>query len=248
MITVEKSRSWRAVGIAAALLLMAAGGYWVLSPAGEGTNAGGKPQAGNGLWPGMGNSASVVATGMPDLNPSLEADGRPVDVKESDWNALQAALKKHPNGQAEASRIVSFLRYQKAFETWQNLDEQRDAARRHEMARAIMSELPDRLRSGEFTLVEVALMGSVLLMDMESDETKRAQQVDAWQAKVGTLVKGSVAEAQSLSSTHETEFKRRRAAAFEEWQAKTDPAERSPAKLAQAMDDLQRTYNAGASN
>ena len=42
--------------------------------------------------------------------------------------------------------------------------------------------------------------------------------------------------------------KRRRASAFGDWQLKADPAERSPAKLSQAMEDIQRMYNSGASN
>ncbi len=248
MITVEKSHSWRWVAILAGVVSVAAGAYWALSPSGDGTGVGQTTQAGNGMWPGMGNSASVVASAAPDMSPPTLADGRPSDVKEDDWNALEAALKKQANAKAEASRIVSFLRYQKAFETWQNLDEQRDAAKRHEMARALMSELPDRFKSGEFTLVEVALMGTVLLADLESDEAKRNQQVEAWQAKVGTFVKNPNEEDQAASGTRDTEFMRRRAAAFEEWQAKTDPNERSPAKLTQAMDEVQRAYNTGGSN
>ena len=248
MITVEKSRSWQGVAIAAALAAVAAGAYWALAPSNDGGAANGTGNAGNGMWPGMGNSASVVASGAPELNPPVLADGRPSDLTEADWQSLEAALKKQPNAKAEATRIVSYLRYQKAFETWQNLDEQRDARRRHEMAESLMGELPDRLKSGEFTLIEATLMGAVLLADLETDEAKRNQRVEAWQAKVGTMVQNPDDEAQMAAVNRETEFKRRRASAFGDWQVKADPAERSPAKLSQAMEDIQRMYNSGASN
>jgi hypothetical protein len=252
MITVEKSRSWQGVAISAALAAAAAGAYWAFAPSNDGGAAQGNSNAGNGMWPGMGNSASVVATGAPDLNPPVLADGRPSDLSEADWNSLEAALKRQPNAKAEATRIVSYLRYQKAFETWQNLDEQRDARKRRQMAEALMSELPERMKSGEFTLVEATLMGVVLVADMEPDEAKRTQRAEAWQAKVGSMVGGMVAnpedEAQMAALNRETEFKRRRASAFGDWQLKTEPAERSPAKLSQAMEDIQRMYNSGASN
>ena len=130
--------------------------------------------------------------------------------------------------------------------------EQRDARKRRQMAEALMSELPERMKSGEFTLVEATLMGVVLVADMEPDEAKRTQRAEAWQAKVGSMVGGMVAnpedEAQMAALNRETEFKRRRASAFGDWQLKTEPAERSPAKLSQAMEDIQRMYNSGASN
>jgi len=252
MITVEKSRSWQGLAIAAALAAAAAGAYWAFGPSNDSGTAQSASSAGNGMWPGMGNSASVVASGLPELNPPVLADGRPADLSEADWNALEAALKRQPNAKAEAARIVSYLRYQKAFETWQNLDEQRDARKRREMAEALMSELPERMKSGEFTLVEATLMGVVLVADMEPDETKRAQRAEAWQAKVGSMVSAMVTnpedETQMAALNRETEFKRRRASAFGEWQLKTDPAERSPAKLSQAMEDVQRMYNSGAAN
>lgn len=248
MITVEKSRSWRGVAIAAALAAVTAGAYWALGPSGDATHADRGGSVGNGMWPGMGNSASVAVGGAPDLHPPVLANGRPSDLSEDDWSALEAALKKQANAKGEATRIVSYLRYQKAFETWQNLDEQRDARRRHEMAESLMGELPDRLKSGEFTLIEATLMGAVLLADLETDEAKRNQRVEAWQAKVGTMVQNPDDEAQMAAVNRETEFKRRRASAFGDWQAKTDPNERSPAKLSQAMEDVQRMYNSGASN
>ncbi len=248
MITVEKSRSWQGVAIAAALAAAAAGAYWAFAPSNDGGAANGTGNAGNGMWPGMGNSASVVATGAPELNPPVLADGRPSDLSEADWNSLEAALKRQPNAKAEATRIVGYLRYQKAFETWQNLDEQRDARKRRQMAEALMSELPERMKSGEFTLVEATLMGVVLVADMEPDEAKRTQRAEAWQAKVGSMVANPEDEAQMAALNRETEFKRRRASAFGDWQVKTDPAERSPAKLSQAMEDIQRMYNSGASN
>jgi hypothetical protein len=248
MITVEKSRSWKGVAIAAALAAAAAGAYWAFAPSRDGGAANGVNNAGNGMWPSMGNSASVVATGTPEFNPPVLADGRPSDLNEADWHSLEAALAKQPNAKAEATRIVSYLRYQKAFETWQTLDEQRDVRKRREMAEALMSELPERMKSGEFTPVEATLMGVVLVAEMEPDEAKRTQRAEAWQAKVASTLANPEDEAQMTALNRETEFKRRRASAFGEWQLKTDPAERSPAKLSQAMQDVQRMYNSGASD
>jgi len=244
MITIEKTKSWQGVALLAALV--AAGGlaYWAFAPQGEGGPDGAASGAAGGLWSGW-SAASGAAAASSQAGGSLLADARLNGVSPEDQAALEAALKGQANAKVEAQRIVQYLKYQRSFETWQNLDELKDARQRSAMAQNLMNELPDRLKAGEFTLMEAALMGSVLIAEAESDEARRNQRVEAWQAQLPTLVPNYEDEARMAALNRETEYMRRRATAFGEWQASSDPAARSPAKLDQSMEEIRRAYNSG---
>ncbi len=247
MITYEKSN--RAVFVAAALALgLAAGaGVWYLQgdTAGEAAAPAGASDA----------SQAIGAWIQPDvplddmkksLHPPIAGDGRPEDVDPGDWDALNGALSKAGIEAKEGQRILSFLRFQHTFEAWQNLDEVKDADRRRRIGEALIAEVPDRLKSGEFTAIEANLMGAVLIAGVETDEQVRAKRMEEWQAYLNQVSPMPTDEKTLQAQFKQTEVARRLASAYDDWQ-KTDPADvnRAPGKLAQSFADVRRSINAG---
>lgn len=244
MITYQRSNFGKLIALAVVLAGVGAGAYWWSSKsdgdtppiASQGGDKGGAP---GWIQPGVGDDPEAM------LKPQVMSDGRPSDVQSEDWAALNAALSKQGMGKGEADRIVSYLRYQRSFESWQVLDEVKDAKKRQRMAQALLSEIPDRLGTGEFTALEANLMGAVLVADIETDETKRNQRLEELQAKFNTISPLTEDEAQIQAKARQTELKRRQALAFADWQAKTETADRTPAKLEQALEEVRRAYNSG---
>lgn len=240
----QPSSSKLVLAAAVAVAVIGAGAYWVTSGSATSGEGGVVLSSDSGLpgWP-------QASTGQPQpteaLQPAVLSDGRPSDVSTNDWAALQAALAKVGMTAADAERIVNYNRYQRSFESWQNLDQADDAARRRRMAQSLMNELPKHVSKGDFTLLEAMLIGSALIAEIEPDNARRTARLDAWQAEVLTVIPvQSEDEGQSKASTRETELKRRQALAFAEWQALTDPAQRTPARLEQAFEEVRRAYNA----
>lgn len=232
------------VAAAAALALIGAGVYWVTSGSPSTGQGGVVLSSSSGLpgWPqaSTGNPPPAVGTA-----PALQVDGRPSDVSADDWAALQAALTKVGMPATEAARIVDYNRYQRNFEAWQQLDQSQDPSRRRSVAQSLMNELPTRVGKGDFTLLEAMLIGSALIAEIEPDAARRTVRLGAWQAQVLTVLPvPTEEETRSNDATRETELKRRQSQAFADWQAKTDPAERTPARLEQALEEVRRAYNA----
>jgi hypothetical protein len=242
MITIEKNRSWTGVAIVAGIAVAGGLAWWALAPQG-GSGDAGAPGAKGAMW--QWSSASGASDGNAAPVTSILNDARWSNVNADDQATLEAALSKTPNAKAEAARIVSYVQYHRAFESWQGLDEQKQARERRQMAQALFKELPDRLKAGEFTLMEAALMGAVLIAESEPEEARRTQRVEAWQAQLATIVPNPEDEARMAAQNRETEYMRRRATAFGEWQSQTDPAQRTPAKLEQAMAEINRAYASG---
>jgi hypothetical protein len=244
MITYERSSTLRWALLA---LVVAAGGgaYWWWSHEGA-EGQGGVVLSGNkGGLPGWTQASTGGDDAAAALKPPILDDGRPSDIQSEDWSSLNAALQKQGSGKAEGERIVAYLRFQHSFESWQALEDPKDARKRHSMAQALLAEVPDRLAKGEFTPVEASIMTTVLLADLETDEIKRNQRIEDMQARLNTIKPQTEDEKVMQAQTRETELKRRQATAFAEWQAKTDPAERTQAKLDQSMEEIRRAYNSG---
>ncbi|MDO9237616.1 MAG: hypothetical protein Q7U28_16480 [Aquabacterium sp.] len=245
MITYQRSKALPLAALALAVAGAAGGAYWLWgheddSDAKPGVVLSSTKSAPGWIQPTAGNDDPTAT-----LKASIEGDGRPSDIEADDWAALNAALAKHGGQKGEGERIVSYLRFQHGFESWQVLDEAKDAKKRQRMAQALLSELPDRMKSGEFTPIEANLMSAVLLADIETDETKRNQRLEEWQGKLNAIAPLKEEDAASQAQARQTELKRRLATAFAEWQAKTVPSERTPAKLEQSFAEARRAYNSG---
>lgn len=246
MIKYERSNSRFVVmaGAGAAVVALAAAAWWMSSSSDDGVPAETvTSSASSGLWPraGVGDDAPMAAASVPMLG-----DGRPADISEEDWAALTAAMGKLGQTKEDAARLVSFVRYHNGFEKWQTIDAEKDARLRRRMAENLMNELPDRLKQGDFTLMEAAFMGAALIADLETDESRRNQALIQWQMKMATLVPDFENDVAIAKLSRETEWKRLQATAYADWQAQTDPTQRTPARLEQAMEEARRQFNSGA--
>jgi len=242
MITIEKNRSWTTVVIVGAVAAAGALAWWTISPQREPAEPTATTSTG-AMWQ-WSSASSAVA--QDNGGGSILADARLSGVTAEDMAALEASLgRSHANAKTEATRIVSYVQFNRTFEAWQGLDEQKEGRQRKQLAEGLFTELPARFKAGEFTLMEAALMGAVLIADAESDEARRTQRVESWQAQLATIVPNPEDEARMAAQNRETEYMRRRATAFGEWQSQTDPTLRTPAKLAQAMAEINRAYLAG---
>jgi hypothetical protein len=245
MITYDKSGKTPVVAGALVLVvgLVAGAWFWRSEQAVEApAAASGATSVGPGIWFRADSSDDVHHV----LNPDVASDGRPSDVDQGDWGSLNGALSKAGVDAKEAGRIVGFLRFQHSFEAWQNMDETRDADRRRRIAEALLAEVPDRLKSGDFTPIEANLMGAVLIAGLAGSEEVRAKKLEDWQAQLNQISPMPEDEKAFTALSKKTEFSRRLASAYDDWQ-KTPQGDsnRTPAKLEQAVADIRRQANSG---
>lgn len=245
MITYESNS--KPLWIAAGVLVSAAAVAAVWWSMGNGQVADGEVPSGQTAASGVSAWFQKAPVDQPEaaLTATTAEDGRPMDVDANDWAVLNAALLKHNYTANDARRITDFLRYQRAFEAWQNLDETKDAARRLSMARALYDELPEKLRAGDFVPVEANLMGAVLIAEIEKDENKRQQKLEALQAQLQQIQPISENEQALIAQNRQVEAQRRLTSAFSDWQLAQNPADRTPAKLEQAFAEARRATNSG---
>lgn len=161
--------------------------------------------------------------------PQVAEDGRPSDFTPEEWAALKDAMAQTPNPRAELDRVVKYLRFQKAFEQWQSLQDGPDVATRRKLAEKLLEQVPDRLAQAEVTYGEAALLQSALLADIEPNEALRQQLLEQAQARLGAA---APAAAPDLLYP---EYKRREAAIVAAYQALPE-ARRDPAQLTKDLD------------
>lgn len=149
--------------------------------------------------------ATTAPTTTTTVDTTVQADGRPADVAPGIWAALDSAAKSKPALKPEVDKVLSYMRFQRQFEQWQAMEDSRDAAQRHQLARNILAEMPDRLSRGEFSMSESLMMATVLMSDLEPDEKKREQQVDEWGRKMAQAVPQPADEAQILEQQKRVE-------------------------------------------
>lgn len=248
MITYQNDKIWQRPWFLAIVGCAAVAGavlWWMAhKDAPPDTATGASNTASGWLTPGTGSSNSTPTSG--GNTAPLLAEGRPTDVPETDWNALKGALSKQPgNAEAEAARVVDYLRYQKRFEYWQTTEGNKSPKERAALALALLDEIPARLAKGEFTVAEAVLMNTVLITESEPNETVRQQRIAAMQEQLLKLAPPQDDEKLLRQAERDTEQKRLVATTFAEWQAKPD-ASRTQATLEAALANAQRSFNAGS--
>lgn len=246
MITYQRSQARTVAVIAAGVAVLGGLAYWFMSSGASDQREGVVLSSASSPMDRMVQTGFGANGPALNLHPPITSDGRPSDVQPDDWLALKNALAKIGMPENAAGNLVALNRYQKGFESWQALDEEKEAGRRKQMAAMLLADLPDRVANGEFSLIESMLMGASLIADVEHDEARRNQQLETWQGKVTAVVPVPQDDAQSKSQGRETEYKRRQAEAFAQWQSQSDALARTPAKLEQAMEEVRRAYNAQA--
>lgn len=171
--------------------------------------------------------------------PTVLPDGRPSDFSPEDWAALKAAMSTQPNAKAETERVVSYLRFQRAFEQWQALADSNNVQQRHQLAENLLSQVPDRLTKGEVTMGEALLLSTALLTDLQPDERLREARLQAIRDQLTAAIPVDEQQVARDAERH-AEFNRRQAAIVAAYQAKPE-ASRDPDALAA---DLNAARNA----
>jgi len=167
--------------------------------------------------------------------PSLMEGGRPSDFTPEDWSALKEAMSKTANPRSELERVVKYLRFQKGFEQWQSLQDSPDVTTRHQLARRLLEQIPDRLKQAELTMGEALMLESALWTDLEPNDDIRKQKLEQAQAALSGAAPQPDAEQQARDAALQKEYKRREAAILADFQAKPEN-QRDQVKLEQALE------------
>ncbi|MGE5453037.1 MAG: hypothetical protein ACM3VZ_14475 [Acidobacteriota bacterium] len=249
MITYQNDKIWQRPWFLAIVGCLAIGGaaWWWTAHKDTATPDAASGTAGTaGGWLTPGTGASTAPQTPSTSNAPLLAEGRPTDVPETDWNALKGALgKQQANAEAEAARVVDYLRYQKRFEYWQTTEGSKSPKERAALARALLEEIPARLAKGEFTAAEAVLMNTVLITESEPNEKLRQQRIAAMQEQILKSAPPMDNEKLLRQADRNTEQKRLIATTFAEWQAKPE-ASKTQANLEAALAEAQRNFNASS--
>ncbi|MBI2734318.1 MAG: hypothetical protein HYX44_13755 [Aquabacterium sp.] len=167
--------------------------------------------------------------------PSIMEDGRPSDFTPEDWSALKEAMSKTANPRSELERVVKYLRFQKGFEQWQSLQDSPDVSKRHQLARRLLEQIPERLKQAELTMGEALMLESALWTDLEPNDDIRKQKLEQVQAALNGAAPQPDAEQQARDAALQKEYKRREAAILADFQARPEN-QRDQVKLEQALE------------
>lgn len=188
------------------------------------------PSAPSGRMPVLAAAPLVPGASSPTILP----DGRPSDFTPEDWAALKAAMSTQPNAKAETERVVSYLRFQRAFEQWQALADSSNVQQRHQLAEGLLTQIPERLTKGEVTMGEALLLSTALLTDLQPDERLREARMQVMRDRLTSAIPVDEQQAARDAERH-AEFNRRQAAIVAAYQAKPE-ASRDPEALRMDLD------------
>jgi len=235
MIIYRNARLWQHplfIGAVGAGVLGAAAWMWF----GQGVTV---PQESSSATQSTANDASPFGGVAQGTGSGVAAASLSDSIRPDDWRAIQGAMKKAGFPEAEAQRVVSYLGYQRHFESWQGLDGTKDVLNRKELAKDLLAQLPERVAHNEFTPAEANLMAGVLLADVEPDEAKRQQQIEAMTAGFISRIGQPDDEQAMQTQERAVEAQRKVVTAVAEWQA-LSPDVRTQAALEQSLDKARR--------
>lgn len=119
------------------------------------------------------NTAAMAidrSVGVPSEGPVRE---RPDYVSPMEWMVLQGVANQHANPEQELSHLVHFLRFNKQRERWEALAGGAEPALRRDLAAALVSDLPIRVRQGDLSPSDARALLMRLLADAEADVGRR---------------------------------------------------------------------------
>ncbi len=120
-----------------------------------------------------------------EVPPQVLPDGRPEDFSPEDWKALQDTVGKAPNAAQEMQRVAGYLRFQRGFTQWQELQENSASPKeRHALAQKLLDSVPERLKQSEVTMGEALMLAAALYNDLEPDENARSVKLDQFRIQL----------------------------------------------------------------
>jgi hypothetical protein len=240
MIRFDDKRPQRlALAAGAAVLVVAAAAWWFNRPASgaasDGAAAGSAAaQAASGTaFPWARAGASGAARPPLAALDQTAADGRPSFITAEEWSALQETLKDHPQREQEMNRIVTYLRFQKEFESWQALRESSDTAQRQALAQRLLDQVPSRVAKREVTAGEAVMLQAALLEDLVADPAQREQRLAQERQRLEQAPTSEEAQAMAREERQLRDFEQRQASIVAQWQAM--PAEQRDQKWLDAQ-------------
>lgn len=185
-------------GIALAAAI-ATGVYWFGKPADQapGTAASANPAsqasspaaaASSASLPALATSAEAVRIASADLaqaNQAVAQDPvlppivgpvteRPSYVSPMEWDMLKGVASQQATPGLALTRLVNSLRFNKQFEAWEALPKaDASSAQRQTLAKALMADLPERVRHQDMGIQDAQRAMTALLADIEPDEDRR---------------------------------------------------------------------------
>lgn len=189
-------------------------------------------------------STAMPVTSLSEPAPILP-DGRPADLTEDEWRALQDTVGKGPNAQAEMKRVTAYLRFQKGFTQWQAEQEtSRDPARRKALAQQLLAAVPERLKNSEVTIGEALMLAAALYNDIEPDEATRSIKLEQFRVKLEAVAPRSDNAAEMRESNCLAEYKRREAIIQQDFISRPD-GQRDHKKFESDLDAAHRAVYEG---
>jgi hypothetical protein len=203
------------MGAVVAGLALAVGAWWfsrpdasqqaapVVHPAASASDAGQAPGHNDQL-----KRAAEALLGQPDVL----ADGRPADFDAAEWASLKEAISKSPNSAAELKRVAEYLRFQRGFELWQNMQEQGNTPERLQLGEKLMLALPARLSNQEVTLGEALMICAAFINESEPDNDRRDQKLEQCKVRLEQAAPKPSTDEQERDASCVAEWERRKAA------------------------------------
>ncbi|MEY4429863.1 MAG: hypothetical protein RLZZ182_2552 [Pseudomonadota bacterium] len=122
--------------------------------------------------------ASAAMESQPAPEPVTAAPmNRPDYLSDMEWTMLQGVANQAKDPQAELTRLVNAVRFNKQLEMWQDLPADADPAKRRTLARALLDDLPERVKAGNYGISDAKGMAEKMVADIDTDDTKRAARV-----------------------------------------------------------------------
>lgn len=98
---------------------------------------------------------------------------RPAFVSEIEWQMLKAVSSQHATPDLELTHLVNNLRFTKQLELWQSMGKSGEVAKRQTLAEQLLSDLPQRVASGDIGKSEAEKLQADLLKDAVNDPQAR---------------------------------------------------------------------------
>lgn len=122
--------------------------------------------------------ASAAMESQPTPEPVVAAPmTRPEYLSDMEWTMIQGVANQAKDPQAEMTRLVNAVRFNKQLEMWQDLPADADRAKRQTLARALLDDLPERVKAGNYGVVDAKGMAEKMVADIEADDTRKASRL-----------------------------------------------------------------------
>lgn len=234
MISIDRSSgAGKGVLVAVIALVGAVGAWWLWGGASS-----------DATTPEVASAASVPAAAMQTdmATPSTQTAESEVE-SDTDTSALSQVMSDAPDGQQQLQRVTTFIKFQKEFERWQNMQGEGDSEVRNALGQKLLTQLPTHVANNSMTLPEGEFMCGMVFSDMETDEALRDQKIQACQQQLKSVAPRTDTAQAIKQIDCEADYRSRETTLVAAFQA-LPSSQRDPARLQSDLDKAkQDVYN-----